>query len=267
MPKYTCMKFLIKSALVLFVAAASFTACKKEKENVVPEASTQEPEKLKKAGQIIVNINNVVAGQPLIMDTVWYLTESKDSFRVTEYKYYISNFVFYTEGGSSYAEPNSYHLVDMTNPSSMTFTVPNVPPGRYDSVSFIMGLDSNKIATTDMTGIFSEATDMYWGTEWGYRMARMTGFAPLSPWGGQIEYNVGGYTGVNNVIKNVSVKFNTVREVNGNDQRLKLDADAQRWFYGEYNIRLATDYNSLKPGSVSNRIAANYARMFSDGGY
>ena len=62
------------------------------------------------------------------------------------FKYYVSNFIFNKEDGSSYTVPKDscYFLIDESEAASQTVEFNNVPAGKYVSVSFTIGVDSLK---------------------------------------------------------------------------------------------------------------------------
>lgn len=257
------MKFITKTALVLFSMAA-FTACKKEKNNVDPEPNKPDYGEVKKAGKFYVHFNNVVGKDPIVLDSAWYLTDSKDSFTISRFSYYITNITLHTTGGSTYVEPNSYRLIDQRNTSSTSFTITDVPPGRYDSMTVTIGIDYNKTESGDQTGVLSPAYDMYWHSEYGYKAAVLEGHSPKSKLdNGLISYWIGGYKGLYIGNRTVGIKFSSIREINNNALNIWLNADAGRFFYGVYNVRLGTDFAVDRPLPIGVLIADNYARMFS----
>lgn len=254
------MNALLKSALVV-CSIAAFTACKKEKDNVTPDTTQPSYGAVKKAGKFHMHFHNVVDGKPLVLDSVKYVTDSKDTFTVNIFSYYISNLVFHTEGGSHYAELNSIHRIDQKDPNTFSFTVTDVPPGVYDSVTLMIGLDE-KFQTAEQRGPLDPVHGMFWNTEWGYMAARLEGTSPQSLDTGRIKYQVGGYKGLYIGNRTVGIKFQNTRYVDNNDPHIRIEADAGRFFYGEHNIRLGVDFGLDRPNPLGVKVADNYKRMF-----
>jgi len=243
-------------------AMIAFTACKKEKANTIPEKAKPEYSNIKKSGRFDMHFNNMVNGANITLDSVWYVTDSKDTFTVSEFKYFITNIMLHTEGASTYAEPNSYHLIDQRNEESLSFSVKDVPPGRYHSMTFTIGVDSARTVQGDYSGDLSKDAGMFWNTDFGFIIAKLEGKSPQSPAASGYKYHVGGYKGVINSVRTVTIPFQKTREIDGNVQYLNLDADAARFFYGEHNIRIATFFELDEPDVLSEMLADNYKYMF-----
>lgn len=256
------MKFFTKASLAL-VAVAAFTACKKEQENIIPENPKTNQSAIKKPGKVEFQFHSVVNGEDMMLDSAWYITDSKDTFTVSEFKYYLTGFMLHTKGGSTYSELNSYHLLDERDPSSLNFSIKDVPPGIYDSISFTIGVDSAKTVTTDFTGVLSPSNDMYWHQDFGFIVAKLEGKSPQSPDASGYKFHVGGYKGMYVAIRKVGMKLLNDIEINNNVQNLHINADAARFFYGKHNIRLGVHFGLDKPNAVSVMLADNYKSMFS----
>lgn len=243
------------AALALFTA---FASCIKEKENVIPA-----PPVVAKPGSVEMHFENKSGEEELVFGQ-WYKTEMGDSFQVSLFNYYISNIVLTTSDGKTYAEPESYHLIKHEDAGSMKFMINNVPPGEYTQVSFMIGVDSTRNVSGAQTGALDPIHGMFWTWNTGYIMAKLEGKAPKS--GGmeqKLMYHVGGFKGENNVVKSVNIQLAHSEKVNNNEVHLTVSADVKKWFHGVNHIDFATTYMIHMPGEAANKIAANYANMFS----
>lgn len=256
----------LTSASLLLAGLLVISACKREKENIAPEGGMPGSNTTATKGSFDMHFNNMVKDEPLDLGNVWYTTDAGDTYRITLFNYYISNVMFNAADGSRYAEPESYHLVRGNDHATQLFRINDVPAGVYNSVSFTIGVDFYKnIDTLQVGGALDTANGMYMGEGKGYIMAMMTGFAPRSPYGGALKYHIGGYQGVNNAIKNVTLQFDEPKTIDGNSMHIHINADAAKWFDGPNTIDLATlpVVDTIGPGG--RMIAENYAHMFSIG--
>lgn len=256
----------LTSASVLLAGLLVISACKREKESVLPEGGTPGTNVAAGGnGTFNMQFHNHVKDQDLNLGNVWYTTDDGDTYRITHFNYYISNITFNAADGSRYAEPESYHLVKQDVAESRQIVVNNVPAGEYTSVSFMIGVDFYRNIGGARTGALDTANGMYMGEGKGYIMAMLAGFAPRSPNGGKLKYHIGGYDGVNNAIKNVTLQFKQPVTISGNNQSLHINADAATWFDGVHAIDFATlpSVDTIGPGAKM--ISENYANMFSLG--
>lgn len=253
----------LTSASVLMACILAFTACKKEKESVLPEGGTTGTNTSATGkGSFDMYFHNVVKDRPLDLGNVWYVTDDGDTYRVTYFSYYISNIAFNAADGSRYAEPESYHLVEANDLSSLNFTVNNVPPGNYNSVSFTIGVDFYKnISTEEQSGALDTANGMHMGPGKGYTMAKLEGFAPRAG-NGKLKYHIGGYDGPNNTIKNVTLQFKQPMSIGGNNLPLNIKANVAKWFDAVHPVDFATMSTVDTLGPAAKMMADNYANMF-----
>ncbi len=256
----------LTSASVLLAGLLVISACKREKVNVSPEGDMPGSNTTTAKGSFDVHFNNVVKDQNLDLGNVWYTTDDGDTYRITHFNYYISNIAFNAADGTRYNEPESYHLVKEDVASSQLISIANVPAGEYNSVSFTIGVDFYKnIDTLQVGNDLDTANGMYMGEGKGYIMAMLAGFAPRSG-NGTLKYHIGGYQGMYNTIKNVTLQFDEPMTVNGNTMHVHINADVAKWFDGPHQIDFSTlpIVDTIGPGATM--MAENYAHMFSIAG-
>lgn len=179
------MKNLFKISLIAF-SILFLISCKEEDKNEPKPAETGSV-KLYFDTQILVD--NVYSKLNLdnsgiaFTDTVSalsanaYTNAAGNKYTVNQVRYWVSNVVLYTEDGKSYAEPNSYHLVEYTPTASKeAFTVSGVPVGHYTKISYSIGVDS--VPNHDLTkkaGDLDEKIGMSWTWDTGYIFFKMEG--------------------------------------------------------------------------------------------
>ena len=115
-----------------------------------------------KEGTIKMEFFNVAGSEKLALNDKWYKNQNGDSFTVTKFNYYISNIRFNTTSGGSYAETESYHLVEQSAPASQSFDISKVPAGTYNSVTFTIGVDSLRNVSGVQSGDLDPAKGMFW---------------------------------------------------------------------------------------------------------
>lgn len=80
---------------------------------------------------------------------------------------------------------------------------------QYDSITFLIGVDSLHNVSGAQTGALDPVNDMFWTWNSGYVMAKLEGNSSSSPQMNQkFEYHIGGYSGKHNVVKKLSFRFN-----------------------------------------------------------
>lgn len=255
------------TAILIAIATISFTACKKEKQDVIPsdpyshEDSTHHHDTTTKAGSFMIHFDNKVGDEDMQLGSTWYTAPSGDTFQVTVFNYYISNIVFTRMDGTKYAEPESYHLVKEDDAASQMFTIKDIPAGHYTSVSFMIGVDEARNTSGAQTGALDPINGMFWSWNTGYIMAKMEGKAPVAA-DGEFMYHIGGFEGDNNVLKTVSFDFKEHKVVDENTIHVHFNADAKKWFHGTHDIDFAKKSKIHMPGAMAKMIADNYASMF-----
>ena len=248
--------FLPIFSLVFFVFISVFTGCKKEAAAPpAPDPNTIYPLK--------VTFQNKVGAQPLVLNTS-YTNAHGENYKITDFKYYISNVILVEEGGSETKLPNTYFLIDAANTSSTSFTL-NTKGYRFKTVRFLVGVDSTRNVSGVQTGALDPANGMFWTWSTGYIMAKLDGTYTSGTISAlNFAYDIGGFLTGENVTRQVSLSLpNALVLKSTATSELVVAADANAWFKGAYDVKLATDPVSLNPGPLAMKIADNYARMFS----
>lgn len=248
------MKLLGFSAIAV-AAAMSIASCN-QKDDPIPETSND----------VKFEFTNQVDGVAMrLNDTMYtYKNAAGDSFNVSIYKYYISNIVLKKADGTTFAEPESYHLIDQAKPDSRKFTIANVPVGEYNSVSFMIGVDSFRNVDGAQTGALAVNNDMFWDWDSGYIMAKMEGSSPASPRAaGAFRFHISGFQGVNKAIVTKTLAFPNNAIVSGsNIPNIHVFGEVQEWFKTPNPISFATYNNLMNVTAQSKQIADNYSDMF-----
>lgn len=208
-------------------------------------------------------ISNRAGSQALALNTQSYTNAQGASLTFTKFNYYISNIKLNNNSGGSFAEDNSYHLVQQEDASSLQFNISSIPAGTYTSMSFMIGVDSAHNVSGAQTGALDPANGMFWSWNTGYIMAKMEGTSPQSTANdNSFIFHIGGFSGANSGIRNVTLNFPTPLVITKDKTSTAyLHADALAWFSPNV-IDVATLHFIMSVNADSKKIADNYANMF-----
>ena len=215
-------------------------------------------------GMLKITFINTVKGDPVRTDSTVYTNPFSETYSVTKLKYYISNIALTFPDGI-FKETDSYHLVDEGNPSSLSFSFLTFV-NTYQSLMFMLGVDSLKNVSGAQTGPLDPLNDMFWTWNSGYVMAKMEGRSPQSKMvNNRVEYHIGGFYGPNNVIKRILLAFPAgmvldIRE--GKTSEIIIEADLDKWWQQPNDIKISDSPVCTTPGELAKRIADNYSKMF-----
>lgn len=234
-------------------------SCKKDtKDPVTPAPAPTE-------GNLTVEFTHMVDNQPLVFNT-GYKIMGGDSFKVTKLNYYITNIKVVKADNSVYSEPNSYHLVEHSNPSSARIVLSNVPFGAYKSISFRLGVDSALNVSGAREGDLSPTKGMFWSWNSGYIMFKLEGSSPASGASNKgLLYHVGGFAGANKTQRDFTFNFgNASADVStvSSNPKVKVAVNVTELFRNPNSIDFSVLHTVHMPGADAKKLADNYADMF-----
>lgn len=215
-------------------------------------------------GTVKITFINTVKGVPIVLNSQTYTNPFAEFYSIAKFKYYISN-VFVSSASVNFIEPESYHLVDENKLSSLSFSFP-ATTASYQSVSFMLGVDSFRNVSGAQTGALDPTNDMFWTWSTGYIMAKFEGNSPSSSQvNNKVEYHIGGFAGADKAIKNISLSFPagkvlTIRD--GKTSEITIEADFDKWWQTPNDLKIAVNPVCTTPGSLAKKIADNYSKMF-----
>jgi hypothetical protein len=215
-------------------------------------------------GTLKVSFVNTVRGKPLQLDSTLYSNTFSETYTISKFKYYISNIALAFRDGI-FKEIDSYHLVDEGNLSSLSFSfMTNV--NTYQSLLFMLGVDSLRNVSGAQTGALDPLNDMFWTWNSGYVMAKLEGRSSQSKViNNKVEYHIGGFSGVHNVLKKLQFNFPPgmildIRE--GKTSEIIIEADLDKWWQQPNELKISENPVCTTPGELAKKIADNYSRMF-----
>lgn len=217
------------------------------------------------AGTVVLQLEHVMAEQPLELQTGRYTTANNDTISVSSLLYYLSNVKLQNDNGSQvYAEPESYHLVNEKKPESKKITLGQVTPGTYTRLYIAIGIDNNRNHTGAQTGDLSPDYGMIWTWESGYKFLVLEGNSPQSRgFGGTYAFHIGN----DRAYRWLALPLPAPLEVKkGSKHTIHLKADIRELFSSPRgNINLNTNFNHQAFDSVTARMADRYPRVFKMG--
>lgn len=253
------MKTLSKLSFIFsIVLVVALSSCKKDTKDPDPEPETP-------TGSMKLNFENMVDTMPLEFDKN-YINANGDTYKISKFNYYISNIVVIKSDNSTYVEPNSYHLVQASDPQSSLITLTKLPLGSYKAITFMLGVDSARNCSGAREGALDVNKNMFWSWTTGYIMLKIEGTSPQSGDDNKaLTLHMGGYYGENKAQRNYRLDFTgpTADVSESATPLVHLSVDASKIFKGETTIKFATDYNQMMAGPMVKKYADNYQKMIS----
>jgi hypothetical protein len=183
---------------------------------------------------------------------------------ITAFSYYLSHFALTDATGKKHVLPVEYFLIDEKAASTKSIIF-QAPPGTYQSIEWLLGVDSARNVSGVQSGALDPANGMFWSWNTGYIFAKMEGKSSLSAAPLQnVTFHIGGFRQSESALQTVVLNFPSPLVVKeAGDARLEIAANTDAWFKGVHDIKIAETAFTMTPGLLAQRISANYARMFS----
>lgn len=244
---------VLSSLVVLF-----FTSCKKEETVVVAAGKTSLTFDAK------VGSADFALNQNFIINT--------DTFNFSQLRYWVSNIVLTKEDGSTYADADSYYLVEETNAIAIqegayiypakkreTVALSNVPAANYKAVTFSIGIDQthndNLSLTTGELSSLSGMTNISWMWHTSYIFSSLKG--TYKPAGSTASTAIKVETGLNNNYKTVTLALPAILKVDGvTANNVALHVDVTKIIDG-LNLK-TTPVVSASAATEMSLVAGNY---------
>jgi len=235
---------------LLAVVALALTGCRKDADVA---AAT---------GALNFTVSHVAGTQPLVLNGPAYATAAGETFTVSTFEYYLSNFRLTRADGSVYAAPNTYFLVNQAKPGSLSFRIQDIPAGSYTALSCLIGIDAPTTGLTDpntFVGDLNQANGMYWTWNSGHIFLKLEGSVTSVNPARPLVCHIGGYTDPFNAIVTATPTLPgplTVSETR--TPTVSLQADVLKCFDGVSRVQLSTFSNGMMPGAEALRVARDY---------
>ena len=170
---------------------------------------------------------------------------------LSKLQWYLSGFQLLQNDSIVWEESNSYHLMDISKPSSMTISFPDSI--SFSSVRCLLGIDS----ITQMSGVYSgdldPTTGMYWTWQSGYIHVKIEGTCLDCPTRkNKFQYHLGGFQGENNSLQTLQWTLSPKKE---NKVNLALD-------YLFSNFSCDTLHHVMSPSKTTVQLSTLFANSF-----
>ena len=214
---------------------------------------------------VTIHFHGLVGSDPLVYGNA-YANDFDEPFTVHQFKFYLHAIELRAaDAEQGHYKGTDYYLIDFNDPSTSTINI-EVPDGKYEELTFILGVDSARNVSGAQAGALDPAKGMFWTWNSGYIMAKLEGHSTFANNAAQkFEYHIGGFQGEFQVVQKISLSFalQPLDLGSGSSGGIVVNADVNRWFNGPTPITIATNPVCMTPGSLAKQVAQNYAAMFS----
>lgn len=189
--------------LFTFLAAILIllVACKKEENN--PSVAETGTVKLMLTHRWDANNStNFLLDLPLVHPV------TNDTLTFTTFNYYLTNVRLKKADGTWWVHPESYFLVNLSDPTSFELAIPNVPIGTYSAMEYTLGVDSLRNVSGAQGGALAISNNMFWSWSTGYIMTKAEGISNNSS-SGSFSFHLAGFEGPYNVVTKRTFDFIT----------------------------------------------------------
>jgi hypothetical protein len=219
---------------------------------------------LKNEGIVKIIFVNTIHKQPIVLYDSIYTNPFGETYVVSKLKYYITGFSLFSLGKMT-IENEACYLINQAVDSSLQFTFA-APENEYDSIRFLLGVDSSSNTSGAQTGALDPLNDMFWTWNTGYVMFKMEGTSPQSKAiNNKMEYHIGGYKANNNVAKNITIHFakdQVLKIKKGKKSSLVIEANFDEFWQGQSNLKIGETPVCSSPGELAKKIAGHYYNIF-----
>lgn len=207
----------------------------------------------------------VANGTPLKPDTD-YINQFGERYQVRTLMFYVSRVRLSSSEDTSTSYDESYHLVDYSDAASHQVLV-RAPEGIYDTIQFMVGVDTFHNTSGAQTGALDPLHGMFWTWNSGYIFAKFEGLGVL-PSGTDFSFahHVGGFRPGEDAQRLVSLTMpsNQIVEVSGqHPSQIEITVEVSRWFNGKHALSLKEYPRVMTPGAKAMLVADNISTIFS----
>ena len=218
----------------------------------------------KSKSHVTLELNHFVGDKRLVLDDSTYVNALNQTYTISKFTYYIGQLKFNLNDGSS-VFIDDYYLVseDEEKVASKSISITTIPEGEYESIEFILGVDSARNCSGAQSGALDPINAMFWTWNTGYIFMKLEGKSKFSTAPGTIlEYHIGGFKQLENCIRKVKIPFNQLVSIGKNNSvKIQLKVDGSEILKNPTTIdfsQIPIVNNPLK----ARVIADNYADIF-----
>ncbi|AEE53142.1 MbnP family protein [Haliscomenobacter hydrossis] len=210
-----------------------------------------------KRSAVELSIAPVFGKAPLVAEK-WFVSANGDSLQFDNIRFYLSNIRFELRDGQIVNDSVNAHLIDGFEPSTLRITFPLATKheaARIKKIHFDLGIDSTTNVSGAQGGDLDPSKGMYWAWQSGYINLKIEGISPQSKNRKQaFQFHLGGYQAPYAALRKVSLPLDQ-----SFGEKLLLQMDLAAFFQ---NIQMATQVNTMSPGSAAMKLADYTPKMF-----
>lgn len=186
----------------------------------------------------------------------YFMLNKNDSISITELKFYISAIQLIGEKEEVVNEENSYHLIDLSDSSSLRIVLKdNIE--NLKQIRFKIGVDSLANVSGAHSGQLDPTLGMYWTWQSGYINFKLEGASNLCKTRkNEFTFHLGGYQGSEKTIQDVV--FDCSRLHIG--EKVILDLDVKKFLAA---IDLPALNHIMSPGLQAVQLSSQLPSLFS----
>lgn len=181
-----------------------------------------------------------------------YVSESKDTLTVENFKCYISNIKIYYSDDSVFTQNNSFHLLNSSNLNSFKIPIANKNDKLISKITFNVGIDSITNNSGALSGDLDPVKGMYWAWQSGYINMKIEGKSlSCNTRKNEFQFHLGGYLHPNYAVRKVELAINK--------KDIHIAIDLYEFFS---NIDLSKTNSVMIPGKTAMELADYSVKMF-----
>lgn len=199
-----------------------------------------------------LNFRPFVGSVPLQLDTI-YTLDNNQTIEFSTLKWYISGVEFLRNDTIVFAEPNSYHLLDVSDEHLPHIPLSHLPSGHFTHVRFYLGIDSATTTSGALGGDLDPTRGMFWTWQSGYIHTKIEGKSSRSTGRNrEFEFHLGGYRTPYNSLQTIILPLPSLREIS-------LTMDVLKWIQ---SIDLASVHHIMSPGEQAVLLSQQFSSIF-----
>ena len=185
-----------------------------------------------------------------------YLSQS-DSLEISAFKFYVSGIAVQFDDNSEFIQKNSYHLVNIDQPTSLVIPLFKQTNKLIKNIAFSIGIDSLSSVSGALSGDLDAINGMYWAWQSGFINLKIEGKSSLCKTRkNQFQFHIGGYLHPNYALR--KIRLNSKKNV-FDKTALEIDINAAALFN---QIDLSTNNAVMIPGTEAMKIADLVSKLF-----
>lgn len=182
-----------------------------------------------------------------------YISKNTDTLKVTQFKFYVSDFQVVYEDESTLIDHKS-HLIDFEKQNSTVIPISKNDIKKIISVSFLIGVDSLSSVSGALSGDLDPSNGMYWAWQSGYINMKIEGTSSsCKTRKNSFNFHIGGYLQPYYALRKIEIPIHNFQN------QINLTIDLEK-FFSEINLR---ETNSVMiPSAKSMELATLSSKMF-----